>query len=504
MTVPLYPIWLVDLFGSLATVAFALLSLRLARRLRNQDVNNVVWTYLVWVCFALVVFALSRSVGHVGKRLLILTGNTDMWLAIQPYSGSLNTIAFVLVASITLFFERSWSIYQKILKDRQAIQEAHERVMFLNRSLEELVTRRTEELGASERKFRRIFELSPDMILSTTGEGRILDVNPAGLRMLGYPDGLPGDGALSLGDVFNRPPDWEVVRERLARNGSLTGCEVDLKCADGKLFSALLSAAADRESDQAINIIHFLVKDISQRRSMERQLLQADKLASIGQLASGIAHEINNPLSMILGYTQLLLRSEDPDTQRGADLRIIEKHARNCKTIVGDLLSFARSTRTHKESARLHDALQEVFSVIRSHFEADGVRIEASLDPRIPPLTLDVGKMKQVFMNLLMNAKQAIGKKGVIQVDTLHDEASGMAVIAVRDDGCGIDPEIMSRIFYPFFTTKGTGEGTGLGLSVSYGIVKEHGGEILVESEPGVGTTFRVLLPVSTEIAPKP
>jgi signal transduction histidine kinase len=130
--------------------------------------------------------------------------------------------------------------------------------------------------------------------------------------------------------------------------------------------------------------------------------------------------------------------------------------------------------------------------------------IESSFDPAMPLLTLDVGKMKQVFMNLLMNAKQAIGKKGAIKVDTLYDKDLRLAAIHFTDNGCGIVPEIMSRIFDPFFTTKGTGEGTGLGLSVSYGIVKGHGGEILVESEPGVGTTFRVLLPVETENSPEP
>jgi two-component system, NtrC family, sensor kinase len=504
MTLPLYPIWLVDLVGSLATIVFAFLSLRLARRLRDQDVDNVVWTYLFWLCVALVVFALSRSVGHFGKRLLILSGRSDIWEEIQPYSGSFNTIAFILVASITLFFERSWNIYQKILSDRQVIHEAHERLVFMNRNLEDLVTKRTEERGLSERKFRRIFELSPDMILLTTAEGRIIDMNPAGHLMLGYADQREWPKPLKLGDLFNRPRDWETVRLGLDRDGSLTGSEIDLRRADGRLFSSLLSAAVDRDAKGAIDAIHFLVKDISQRKSMERQLLQADKLASIGQLASGIAHEINNPLSMILGYTQLLLRAEEPDTQRCADLRIIEKHARNCKTIVGDLLSFARSSHTNKEAARLHDVLEEVFSVVRNHFESDGVVIESSFDTGMPPLTLDVGKMKQVFMNLLMNAKQAIDKKGVIQVDTVYDKDIRLAAIHVTDNGCGVDPEIMSRIFDPFFTTKATGEGTGLGLSVSYGIVKGHGGEILVESEPGIGTTFRVLLPVDTEDSPEP
>ncbi len=501
MTLPLYPIWLIDIAGSLATIVFAVLSLRLARRLSKQDVDNVIGTYLFWMCFALLIFALSRSVGHVGKRLLILSGRSDIWESIQPYSGSFNTIAFILVASITLFFERSWSIYQKILADRRVIQEAHERLLFLNRNLEDLVARRTQELGLSERKFRRVFELSPDMILLTDTNGKVVDMNPAALAMLGAAEGPPES---DFGNLFIRQGDWEAVRKSLEERGAITGREVDLKRVDGSRFSALLSAAVERSAEGGIETIHFLLKDVSQRKSMERQLLQADKLASIGQLASGIAHEINNPLSMILGYTQLLLRGEPPETQRWEDLRIIEKHARNCKTIVGDLLSFARSSRTVKEPARLHGVLQEVFSVVRNHFEADGVVIEHRFDPGMPLLTLDVGKMKQVIMNLLMNAKQAIGKHGTIRVETRVERNLSRAVVEISDTGCGIDPEIMSRIFDPFFTTKGTGEGTGLGLSVSYGIIKDHGGDIVVDSEPGVGTTFRVLLPLDEEKALEP
>jgi 3-dehydroquinate dehydratase type I len=237
--------------------------------------------------------------------------------------------------------------------------------------------------------------------------------------------------------------------------------------------------------------------DMSQHKNMVERLQQADKLASIGQLASGIAHEINNPLSLILGYTQLLLRDEKEDSERGKDLRIIEKHARACKTIVRDLLSFARGTPSKKGSAQLHTCIQEVLGVVQHQFELDGVKIQTSLDPAVPPMRLDDARIKQVFMNLIMNAKQAIRDKGMIHVFTQYDRPGGTVTLRVRDTGCGIQPEHLSRIFDPFFTTKGTGEGTGLGLSVSYGIVKDHGGEITVESEPGVGSTFSMALPVA-------
>ncbi|MCU0587733.1 MAG: type I 3-dehydroquinate dehydratase [Syntrophobacteraceae bacterium] len=242
-----------------------------------------------------------------------------------------------------------------------------------------------------------------------------------------------------------------------------------------------------------------LHRDRAGLKSMESQLQQADKLASIGQLASGIAHEINNPLGLILGYTQLLLRDEKEGSERLEDLRIIEKHARACKTVVRDLLSFSRSTPSRKGPGHLHHCIREILGVVRHPFELDGVGIEITLDDTMPAMVMDEAKIKQVVMNLIMNAKQAIENKGTVGVVTRFDRQAGKGVLEVRDTGRGIPPEHLPRIFDPFFTTKEPGEGTGLGLSVSYGIVQDHGGEISVESEPERGSTFTVVLPVGEE-----
>jgi PAS domain S-box-containing protein len=498
MTLPLAPIWVVDVVGSALMIIFSFLCVRLARRLLSQDRNNIIWTYLLWLCYSLAAFAISRSAGHITSRLLLAGGYKTLWESIQPYSGAVNSLMFVVVASITLFFERIWKVYQQILKDKHALQETHEKLVFMNRNLEELVVERTRELASSERKYRRIFEVSPDLIAVVSGDGAVRALNPAGTVMLG----LGGQGEISgktrFTAFFQNPDDWGNLETILHKEGQIIGMEVLLRRADGSSFSALISGTAERHPDGSINAIHLLAKDISQRKTMEKQLLQADKLASIGQLAAGIAHEINNPLSMILGYTQLLLRSEDQASQKHADLKIVEKHARTCKTIVGDLLSFARSTRTKREMADLHRAIEEILSVVRHHFELDGVEIERRFDMEIPSLVIDEEKVKQVFMNLIMNAKQAIGKNGTISLCTQYDHINGLVSIRVADTGSGISQEYLSRVFDPFFTTKSTGEGTGLGLSVSYGIVKDHGGDILVESEPGKGSTFTVVLPVST------
>lgn len=517
MKLPLYPIWIVDLAGSSLMILFSFLCVRLALRLRSHDRENIVWTYLLWLCYGLAIFAISRSVGHVLQRVLLAHGDDFIWECLEPFSGAINTLSFVIVASITLFFERIWKTYQQISKDKNALQETQGKLLFMNRNLEDLVAERARELALSERKYRRIFEVSRDMILVASQDGAIVAINPAGLEMLGLSemkgrsegimceiDGVRGqseDREASLGslcDYFDHEKDWLFIEREIKSHGYVSNAEVSFRRRDGTPFSVLLSGASERHQKSGlIDSLHFLVKDISRRKDMEKQLLQADKMASIGQLAAGVAHEVNNPLGMILGYTQLLLRQEDPSTQRYSDLKIIEKHTRTCKAIVGDLLSFARSTRTQKGVAHIHTAIEDIVGVVRHHFELDAVRIEKEFDPRVPDMVIDVEKIKQVVMNLVMNAKQAIGKDGVIRLKTRYDEARHCGLIAVSDTGCGIEPQHLLRIFDPFYTTKGTGEGTGLGLSVSYGIVKDHGGEIFVESEPGAGSTFTVMLPVA-------
>ncbi|MHC1724724.1 MAG: nitrogen regulation protein NR(II) [Syntrophobacteraceae bacterium] len=496
MNLPLLPIWLIEFVGSALMIILSFMCVRLARQLRDKDRENLVWTYLLYVAYALAGFALSRSVGHFAKLLLMATGYGSVWQSLKPLTGSINTIAFFVVASITLFFERTWRIYQQISKDRNEIRNTHEKLLFLNRNLENLVEARTRELALSERKYRRIFEVSRDLMAVITTDGHILDMNPAGKIILGIE---PGEKDLPVfSSYFQLAGDWEYLADILRREGFTPDSEIQLKRDDAITISVIMNAAAEKNPDGTISSIQLMAKDISSRKAMEQQLLLADKLASIGQLAAGIAHEINNPLSIILGYTQLLLRNEQQGTQTHDDCKKIEKATRACKTIISDLLSFARSTPTRKGIGDIHGALKELLSVIQHQFELDGVHIKSHFDPELPQMLIDEGKMKQVFMNLLMNAKQAIGKKGQIDIRTLYQPENGKALIEVRDTGCGMEAEIRARIFDPFFTTKPTGEGTGLGLSVSYGIVKDHGGEIRVESKPGAGTLFTVILPVIT------
>lgn len=228
----------------------------------------------------------------------------------------------------------------------------------------------------------------------------------------------------------------------------------------------------------------------------EKQIAQADKLASIGQLSSGIAHEINNPLGIILGYTQLMLRSEKPETQKYDDLKTIEKHVKTCKSIVEDLLNFARTSNPKKEKVCIHNIIDEALEFIREKSVPQGIDIIKNYQDNIPEILLDSKNIKQVIINLVINAIHAIEKKGRILISTQLDMMENAVFIKVEDSGYGIPEKDLPRIFEPFFTTKPMGQGTGLGLAVSYGIIRNHGGRIIAESKTGKGSIFTIILPV--------
>jgi signal transduction histidine kinase len=321
-------------------------------------------------------------------------------------------------------------------------------------------------------------------------------MNPAGYVMLGYAEVQNFFYGTSFNTFFADSSDWDAIIDTIDRDGFVSNLEVVLKHKDDRRIRSLVSANLDKGLSEKEDTIHFLVKDIEQRRQVEEQIAQADKLASIGQLSAGIAHEINNPMGIILGYTQLLLRNEDRDSEKYADLKTIEKHVRNCKSIVEGLLNFARTSKPREDIIHIDEAMDDVLNFIQQHAGLDNIEVKKDYNPDVPQMLLDEKKIKQVLMNLIMNAKHAIGDKGVLSLSTWMNNSGCQVMIRIADTGYGIEKKNLAQIFDPFFTTKPTGEGTGLGLSVSYGIIKNHGGEILVESKIGEGSTFTIVLPI--------
>jgi len=476
-----------------------------------------------------------------------------------------------------------------------------------------------EALRASEEKYRNLFETSKDIIYFSTVDGKILDINYAAEELLGY----TRDELLNLPaeELYMNADEREKFQEQIEEKGFLVDYELTMKKKDGTFIDCIEAATVITDSSGKVTGYHGILKDITQRKKMEtdiinaknrfqaafdavssrmymitehyelfyvnrsikeelgieyleilgktcysffntenapckgcpmadvivnrepsegevvvdiensrsflfvnvypvqtkektydyliystditeqkkiqEHLIQSDRLISLGQLSAGVAHEINNPLTAILGYSQILLQDVESNSEKEESLQIIKKQAENCKVILDDLLIFSRARPNKKDYFSINDVVKGVIPLVKKDTKDKKISLEMSLQKDIPPYFGDQIRMTQVFLNLLNNAIYAVETGGTVGIDTEWDEAGKCIRVLFRDDGPGITEEDRKHIFDPFFSTKPQGQGTGLGLSVSYGIVSEHGGEIDVESQPGKETVFTILLPVS-------
>lgn len=252
----------------------------------------------------------------------------------------------------------------------------------------------------------------------------------------------------------------------------------------------------DQGNSQSM-VMHY--RDISESERLQEELIQQEKMAAIGMLAGGIAHEINNPLGGILAFTQLLIRDCTTEHPMKGDLEEIERAAVRCKKIVSDLLDFSRLSRPKdRQLLDLNPLLEKLFPFLKMEFKSWNIDLITQLNGAIPKVFGSANQLQQVFLNLITNACHAMPKGGTLTVKTELRPDRAHVLVHICDTGVGIPKGNLGKIFDPFFTTKEPGKGTGLGLSVSYRIVKEHKGNILVDTEVGKGTTFTVALPAET------
>ncbi|MGE5646684.1 MAG: ATP-binding protein [Acidobacteriota bacterium] len=259
------------------------------------------------------------------------------------------------------------------------------------------------------------------------------------------------------------------------------------------ILNVAVAPLVSKDLEQIGRLIIF--DDITERDELERRLVQADKLTSVGLLAAGVAHEVNTPLAVISTYAQMLAKQVSGDDQKSRLLEKIAKQTFRASEIVNSLLNFSRTSPAAFDDVNLNRVIQESLVLIEHQMQKAGIRVELDLEDGLPEVKGNAGKLQQVFLNLFLNARDAMGADGTLTVRTRRQ---GEAIaIDVLDTGQGIDPGNLNRIFDPFFTTKVARKGTGLGLSVSYGIVREHGGIIEVDSQPGEGTRFHLEFPLA-------
>jgi two-component system, NtrC family, sensor kinase len=368
-----------------------------------------------------------------------------------------------------------------------------------SRFLEDKVAMRTEELRRSEEKYRSLVESAEDFIFTVDAGGLFQSVNTFTAEFFRK---QPDDYIQrSLSDLMPRPVAASImsrVRQVLAEKRSVRDL---LEFREGQRRTWINANFMPLKSKtEEITAVLCIGRDVTERKNLESQLINAEKLASIGTLAAGVAHEINNPLGVILGFCDLLLRKAEPGSQTQEDLKTIERQGFHCKEIVENLLSFARVGKETTETADLNRCIKDVLKVVRHTLEINHIELFIDLTDDIPPVAGDSRQLQQVFLNLINNAVSAMPEGGSLAIRSAFNKSVRRAVAEFEDTGMGIPEESLDHIFEPFYTTKPEGQGTGLGLFVSYGIINRYGGSIQCVSRTGItpegppGTTFTIAL----------
>jgi len=367
--------------------------------------------------------------------------------------------------------------------------------------------RNEEALRASEARYRSLVQSAVYGIYRSSVNGKFLDVNPALIAMLGYET---SDELLALDptrDVFVNSTEQARLMQDLQQNRRLDSSEVHWKRKDGKTITVRVSGRAVTTDPATEPFLEIIAEDVTERRALEEQFRQAQKMEAVGRLAGGVAHDFNNLLMVISGYTEVLLDQVKADASMQAKVVAIQQAADRATTLTRQLLAFSRKQLLELKVVDLNAIVSDMERLLRPLI-GENVELSTRLTPGVGHTRADAGQLEQVIMNLVVNAKDAMPKGGKIVIQTSEatlEESAGRehglitpgtyVLLSVSDNGAGMDRETQTRVFEPFFTTKEKGKGTGLGLSTVYGIVKQSGGYIFADSILSRGTTFRIYLP---------
>ena len=415
------------------------------------------------------------------------------WLGVPLKSGSLS-IGVLVVQSYSenvRYGERDREIL-KFVSQQLATAIEHKRY--------------EEALRRSEARYRSLILSAVFGIYRCTLGGRFLDVNPALISMLGY-DSV--EEVLKLDarrEVYVNPQEIERLTEEYRRSGGLNGVEVQWKHKDGHTITVRLSGRAASSPEEQEEVLELIAEDITERRQLEEQFRQAQKMEAVGRLAGGVAHDFNNLLMVINGYTEVLLEQLEAGGEMQQKVQAIQQAADRAATLTRQLLAFSRKQLLELKVVEVNKVIGDMEQLLRPLI-GENIELVTRLSSEAGRTRADASQLEQVIMNLVVNAKDSMpaGGKITIQSSSVTVRANTgehrfiqpgrYAVISVADSGHGMDKETQCRIFEPFFTTKEKGKGTGLGLSTVYGIVKQSNGYVFAESRIGVGSTFYVYLP---------
>jgi two-component system NtrC family sensor kinase len=408
-------------------------------------------------------------------------------LSEQPYTIEDMQLIYAISrqAAINLENARLYSESQQEVRKRKRVEQA---------------------LRESEEKYRALVENSPNLV-AVYQDGHFTYVNRAACNRLVWTYEELTHPSFDAVEKLASEDSRHIVRENIAkrlRGEYVPPYEINMKTRDGSEFPALVYGGAISYDGKPASQVTFV--DISERKRVEdeeerlqQELYLSSRLASIGELAAGVAHEINNPLTAILAFSERLLR-RSTDEKTTEDLKIVHNEARRTAKVVENLLTFARRREPKKQYADINDIVQKALELRAYEFKTANIEVITELAPNLPQVVVDFHQIQEVFLNIILNAEQAMtSTKGEGKLSIKTQQVKGYIRISFTDSGPGIPAEHLEKVFNPFFTTRGEIGGTGLGLSICHGIVTEHGGKIYVKSKLGKGATFFVDLPLARE-----
>ncbi|MDD2901346.1 MAG: PAS domain S-box protein [Syntrophales bacterium] len=414
-----------------------------------------------------------------------------------------------------------------VARDMTEKKEAEEELRKYRQQLEEMVEKRTSQLSqanaklqkeiterksadealkSSEERYRSLFDGIPVGLYRTTPDGKIVDINLALVQMLGYPD-RQSLLAVNVTESYVHPEDRDKKKAVLEGEGIIRDFEIELRRYDGKKIWVRDSVRVVREADSGAAYYEGSMEEITEKKQLESQYRQAQKMEAVGRLAGGVAHDFNNLLTAITGYGEITLMELRRDDPLRLNVEEILRAADSATSLTQQLLAFSRKQILQPRGVNLNETLTDMQGMLQRLIGED-IELILGLEPELGTVTADPNQIEQIVMNLAVNARDVMPQGGKIILETGNvflDEAytqrhlevspGPYVMLAVSDNGLGMDEETQNHIFEPFFTTKELGKGTGLGLATVYGIVKQSGGHIWVYSEPGHGTTFKFYLP---------
>ena len=505
MTVGWGPVIAVDVFGSLLTLIVALACAGLAWGWIKRRPDDIFRDYIFLLTLAFVFFAVSRSVGHLVRQALDYYGLEAVWSGMAPFSGAVNTAAFIVVFAFGIYFQR----FQKV---HLALREYKD-------NLERLVADRTRELQAENSERRRAQEELAaererlavtlrsigDGVITTDIQGRVVLLNKLAEEMCGWrqeeAQGRP------LAEVF-RIIDEETGEacanpaERVLATGTIVTLagNIALLARDGTRRSIADSGAPIHDPESRTIGVVLVFRDVTDRRRLQKELLRTQKLESVGLLAGGIAHDFNNILAAILGNIDLALHRLGGNERVTSLLVDAEKASLRAKGLTQQLLTFARGGSPVRRTVAIAGVVRDSAQFV---LRGSPVSCEFDFPEELRLVDIDPGQMSQVVQNIILNARECMPDGGTVHLGARNLSAPGVdggpprdsVEITIADQGPGIGPEIIDKIFDPYFTTKN--KGSGLGLSICHSIVSQHQGSIAVASVPGEGAIFTIRLPAS-------